>query len=82
MRRVAATAVLVVLCAVGLGAAADSPPAGAIKGFYETYWRAASMPRTRATLSSKLDENVASIAVVEGQAVKKGDVLLRFDSRT
>jgi len=45
------------------------------------YWPAVSVPHTRVTLSSKLDENILSVEVVEGQIVKKGQVLLRFDDK-
>jgi len=46
-----------------------------------SYWRAVSLAYRRAVLSSKLDENVEEVLVQEGQPVKKGDVLVRFDSR-
>jgi len=51
-------------------------------GFLERYWPAISVPHTRVVLSWKHQdgENVAKVEVEEGQAVKKGDVLIEFDS--
>ena len=47
----------------------------------DRYWPAVSMAHTRAVLSSKLDENVDEVIVEEGQPVRKGDPLVRFDAR-
>ncbi len=44
-------------------------------------WPAVTLPHTQIVLSSKLNENVKSIPVKEGDHVSKGDVLLKFDSR-
>jgi RND family efflux transporter MFP subunit len=60
------------------GFCAETQPQETGEGTFERDWPAVSMAYKRATLSSKLDERIASIVVKEGQAVKKGDVLLRF----
>jgi len=55
----------------------DPQPEG--EGTFERFWPAASMPHTHVTLSSKLDERLGEVLVEEGQQVKKGEVLVKFD---
>jgi RND family efflux transporter MFP subunit len=73
-----AAAVACLVTAVLHGAGADVGPG---ESFPDTFWDAVSLPHTRIVLSSKLNENIVAVNAQEGQPVRKGDVLVEFDSR-
>lgn len=74
-------AVAVLLCVVAGGIYGQARADGEADDFFDTFWPAVSQPHTQITLSSKLRERIARIAVEEGDSVKKDDVLIEFDTR-
>lgn len=72
---------LVVLFALALGHQVPTLAQEPSAGFYGRHWPAVSVPHTRIVLSSELDENVEEVLVREGQPVREGEPLVRFDDR-
>lgn len=70
---------VVLMCLGGLTARLLAAPDRS--AFFDRFWPAVSRPHTRVALSSKVDENAATIMVEEGQRVKKGERLIEFDAR-
>ncbi|MFO8008913.1 MAG: efflux RND transporter periplasmic adaptor subunit [Candidatus Brocadiia bacterium] len=79
MRYITAAVLLAVGGLTALAASAPAEPTPGESEFCQTLWPTTTMPHTRATLSSKLDEVVADVLVEEGEAVRAGQVLVRFD---
>ena len=50
-------------------------------GIYDNYLPAISVAHTRIELSSTLNENITDVPLEEGQPVKKGEVVVEFNSR-
>jgi HlyD family secretion protein len=71
---------VVLLCAVATVIGAAQQPDSTGQDFCDRFWPTTSVPHVQVLMSSELDESVASVEVVEGQSVRKGDVLIRFDS--
>ncbi len=81
MKKAYFAAVGILLCAVAGGIYGQARAQGEADDFFDTSWPAVSQPHTQITLSSKLRERIARIAVEEGDAIKKEDVLIEFDAR-
>ena len=81
MNRITYVAVFAVLCTIAGVLRGDDLLGNTDKDFFSQSWPALSAPYRHVTLSSEVDETVETVAVEEGQSVKKGDILIRFDSR-
>jgi len=81
MSRTRSVATIVLIGLLTATARSGEPSAAPDADFYLRPWPAVSAPFTQVVLSSELPETILSIPAKEGQPVKKGDVLLRFDDR-
>lgn len=81
MKRASFVVMCVLLCTLAGGTHAQGRAVEEGEDFSGKFWPAVSVSHTQVRLSSKLDENIARVAVEEGQSVSKGQLLIKFDSR-